>query len=160
MLQPAESFSQEGWSTRSDNFPWCRSGRVKKLYLLLQIFSPVLHTRTTVLLKPRHLNRTTQGLIFSQDGHSFQTAALRLKALTVPQGRSSSFTAAGTSMSALFQVLWEALQGALRGQGLKNQQRRRVQSRKHLHTLVIFLYEAKYSENPCACPKMPPPPGT
>lgn len=121
MLQPAESFSQDGRSTRSDNSPWCSSGRAKKLHLLLQIFFLVAHTRTTVLLKPRHLNHTTHGLMFSQDRHSFQVAALRLKAVTVPPGRSSPFTIAGTSMSALFQVFWEALQGALRGQGLKNQ---------------------------------------
>ena len=138
VLQPAESFSQEGWSTCGDNSPWWSSGRAKKLHLIFQIFSPVVHTRTTVLLKPRHLNHNTCGLMFSQDRHSFQTAALRLKAVTVPRGRSSPFTIAGTSMSALFQVSRQALQGALRGQGLKKQQGRTVQSRKHLYTCSDF----------------------
>lgn len=77
--------------------------------------------------------------MFSQERHSFQTAALRLKAVTVPRGRSSPLTIAGTSMSALFQVFWEALQGTLKGQGLKNQQGRRVQSRKCLYTCSDFF---------------------
>lgn len=77
-------------------------------------------------------------LMFSQDRYSFQTAALRPQAAAVPRGSSFPFALAGTDLSALFHIFWEVLQGALRSQGLRNQQGRRVQSKKHLYTYGGF----------------------
>lgn len=97
--------------------------------------------------------------MFSQDRHSFQPAALRLKAVTMPRGR-SSLSLLLALVCAVPGLLGSSVGSPEGARALKTSREGEFSPGNVSIPVVIFLYEAQYSNNPCACPEMPPPLGT